>query len=554
MPEEQNGIDLNLSLFKKLNLELVMLFIFMGVMLYFISVFSGAKLIHDSPYQYVAGDMFFLLSGADWITDSGDVTKYPSYLSDGANDQFPGLLPLFPMATAFLSDFTGIEKYDILFHLNIFFTVMTLLAVYLLLRKINKNMAILALPIMLLMFKWPFNYNLTWGMQMANMNFFFVITALIVFSLLNLPIMFLFFGILNAGSFFSHMRELLTLGLGISIYFLFSALKRNFDWMRLKKTFYSCIVSGIIVSYYLPILWQLVKANTSGGFILKYCPAMTHLPHFVVLKDMGVFQWFFILGVGIALLTIIFKKNVKQEYLLVSAFGFACIFTSYVCIIGNKTSHIRNFLPFFAAFFIGILLLNLCSILRRFRKILICAAFMTFIILMISNHFPKEIPEYAVSNPATWDSFRWIQANTEEDASILALYGDNFYQYTLFFSMKRRIHEVNTNEYINRIKEGIISPILPAHRRFLGKKLVREGNKLKDITYGSLVNVSMCDYDYIYTNKISRIKPIQDYTSMVINNLIREANFSIVYTNELTVVLKNNNVNGTCFKEKRFNR
>lgn len=549
MTEEKENIEFDFKFLKKINIEILILIIFAGAMLVMLSIFSDDRLVHNSPYQYVAGDMFFLLSGADWISDSGDVTRYPSYLADGADNQFPGLLPLFPMAVATLSDFTKIEKYDILFHLNIFFTVMMILGIYLLLRKINNYIAILGLPVLLIIFRWPFNYNITWGMQATNMCFFFIITAAIVFIFMNLPWIFVIFGILNAGSFFSHMRELLTLGIGLGLYFLLT-IRNKFDWIRFKGMFFSFIVSGGIISYYLPILWQLVRANGGQSFLLTYCPAGTHLSHFVLLKDIGFFEWLFFLGLILVVVTIIIKKDIKKEYLWMSAFGFACIFTSFFCVIGNKTSHMRNFLPFFAAFFIAILLTNIFSILPKMKKFLVYGMFILFLILIITNYFPKEVPEYAVSNPFTWNSFKWIQDNTKDGVNVLTLYGDNFYQYTLFFSMKRRVHEVDRNEYIKKIQEKILTPILPAHPRFLGKKLIREGNELRDTSYWDLINVSICDYDYIYSNKISRIGPIQEYTQLMIDTLIKEANFGIAYNNELVVILKNNNVNGTCFKER----
>lgn len=550
MPDIENN-KISFAFIKKINLEILFLLIFVGAMLFMTSVFDGGKLVHDSPYQYVAGDMFFLLSGADWIADSEDVTKYPAYLAGGADNQFPGLPPLFPIVTAAISDLSGIANYDVLFHLNILFNVLIIGGVYLALRKINVPLAILGIPVSLLIFKWPFNYSITWGMQMANMNFFFIIVAIVIFIFLDMPGIFLIFGVLNAGSFFSHMRELITFGLGLGLYFLFTLVKRNFDWIRLKKTLYSFIVSGIIVSYYLPILRNMVKMNTGGqGSIISYCPAMTHVPHFVILNDIGLFKWLFILGICIAVIMCIIKKKITLEYLVILTFGFACIFTSYFCIVGNKTSHMRNFLPFYAALFIPLVLLFNPALFHSYKKIIAFFGSILLLLLVVTSHFPEKIGEYAVSNPLTWQSFDWIKSNTEPNATVLTLYGDNFYQYTLFFSMKRTIYETDRDAYIKSIQANTISPTLLTYKRYLGKKLVRDGNSLVDAGYG-LANVSVCNVDYVYSNKVSQIAPIQEYTTNLLNILINEANFSKIYDNQLAVLLKNNDVGGSCFKERK---
>lgn len=71
-----------------------------------------------------------------------------------------------------------------------------------------------------------------------------------------------------------------------------------------------------------------------------------------------------------------------------------------------------------------------------------------------------------------------------------------------------------------------------------------------DPNWETPVEESLCSYKYIYSDKYSEDKIVGQYTVALLNTLIKEANFEVIYDNQLVAILRNKNTGGTCFTDK----
>lgn len=568
--EEELSIKMP-NLLKKLSPEHIFLIIFAASLLVFISVYEGGHIIHGSPYQLVAGDAFTFNVFSELPLDVNNYSLLPPYLAAGIADAANFFPPTPGIIVAELSLLSGAQTYDVLLHFNILLIILMAMGVYLALRLVNKNLAILGIVLVLISWKYPFSYVINWGAHLSVVNLFFGIGTLLAFLFLKERFMFVVFGIINASAFIAHGREFLTFNIAVALIFLFKLLLNKFDfkkidWPLLKNYLLSIIVTTVLLFRYLPVLRQFGGANlgqqTQGEFF-KYCPLDASSYHYVSFQTTGIFKWIIIIGMVFAVYLVL--KKIKMETLLsyIIMFSLTYVLSSYFCIIGNKTTQIRHFYPVFLIPLLAIGAYNLIMLFKNQigeKHVTTVSIFVAiiFIILAFVQHFPQQSPEYASSNPYTWDGIKWIGANTPENAKILVLYGDNFGQESMFWSLKRTWEKIIDEKYLQKVQEGRITPVYDISIKILGNHLKR--NSLFNLTLnrytapdGSDLKVSeksLCGFDYIFCNKGSQNQIIHAYTITLLNELINEGKFVPVYQNDLMIILKNTDVNGKCFKEK----
>jgi len=541
----------------KITLEHVFLLVLFIVLLQFSAGFNNAEFDHKSPYKLVAGDMFWVTQMAEGVKETGQIKKIPAYSMGGFEDAAFSRPPFAYMYFVFLADFMGSEVYDTMIHFNLIFNILTILGLYLFLRKINKQLAMLSIPLTLMIFHFPFNTNFTWGLQMTNANMFFVAVLLLLFSYLMMDWMWLVFGIISAGAFYAHGRELLYMLVGVALYLAYLIYTRKFDINLFKKLVYSGITGFILILPWVPLMYFIVAGGESS--LLWKTLSFDHLNNVVYFSHFGLLSWIMIAGIILSIVYLFFgRKEVTYKYALPIFFGFAFLFVSFSnYVLGYRSaSQIRHFLPYTSVIFLGLPLYFLLSALYRNFKIpgktrnfCTVALAIVFIGFIYMNYFPNASPEYAVSNPTTWESFEWIRENTPEDSTIAVLYGDNFYQYSLFLLTKRQTSIVDQQKFIEHVpkknlaSEFFMRPVVMMSA-YVPKGLSFEARTFPDGTW------SVCDFDYVYMNKISQYKEVTEYNQNLIKALQEESEFTQEYENQLAVLLKNNG--GECFEARTY--
>ncbi|HME86812.1 MAG TPA: hypothetical protein VKE88_00155 [Candidatus Nanoarchaeia archaeon] len=532
--------------------EIIYAFLFLIVLFSFLNSYGGNTFVHESPYQFLAGDMFWLTSESEGIKSTNDVLNRPFFLSAGRTDIYNAFPLGLPTATAEVSFFTGHETFDSLFHLNFFFIIMSMVFVYFLLRKISIPVAMFGTPLALLFLKWPFSYPVNFGAQMSTMNMFTVFGSAVAFLYLKERWMFIVLGLLNGIGFYAHGRESLMFNLIVVLFFGYQILKKQFDLDVFKKYCMSVGVTIISMWPILPIYLKTLDVHEIDFSFLQFCPASPASSHPIFFSHFGILQWLIFAGIGLSAVTA-FTKKLDFEKSFVFLLGFGFLFNSYFCVLGNKTTQIRHFFPLTLALFFGYALYVLYSQIPESKSkgsllLIIAGVVLVFVYL---NYNPGSIAEYPVSNPYTWDAIQWSQNNIPYNNTLLFMYGDNHYQYTLFFLSKKIHSSIEQKDYYATIQSKKITPYFPVIDGSLGYLFVR--TSFFDVRYDGILfmkNISLCDYDYVLYNKQSQNQLVQQYTNAVGSLLVTESGFTPAYQNDLVVILKNNG--GACFAERTF--
>src|SRR3989344_5410508 len=124
----------------KLNLELILLLIFIPVFLH-ISIANSwdNKLSHPFPYSYMASDAFFHEASAQYMKETGRIKYSAPYIYGGHEnvyEQHPVFL--FELSSTF-SIMSGLEVYDSILLISVFAALMMILISYAIIRQANQN-------------------------------------------------------------------------------------------------------------------------------------------------------------------------------------------------------------------------------------------------------------------------------------------------------------------------------------------------------------------------------------------------------------------------------
>ena len=232
------------------------------------------------------------------------------------------------------------------------------------------------------------------------------------------------------------------------------------------------------------------------------------------------------------------------------------VFTSNFCLLGNKTSQIRHFYPLTLAFFLGLfiwIIISKIPIPKNARNVFILLISIALMIFLLINFFPDPVPEYAVSNPFTHQAFNWVRDNLNGTDRIFYMYGDNHYQWSLFF-LPMKIHDlVDQKEFIQKVQQNDLTSEFKVRKGSLGFYFKRTSFfNLEFYGIDFFENNTICDYEYIYLNHVTRYPPVNKYVQELVNIAVNELKFKEIYKNQLVTILKNPNVGGVCFEARQF--
>ncbi|MBN1645267.1 hypothetical protein JW851_04515 [Candidatus Woesearchaeota archaeon] len=564
---------------KKIKIEFIFLIIFLIIMLKFMSFFNAGLLEHDAPFNYNAGDMFTCSVYAEMAKLESDISHLPFYLSQGT----PGVITTFSMISGIiagqLSLFTGLETHEFIMHSTLLFIVLSTLMVFYFLKKIDLRLAILSLPLSLLVFKWPFQYTITWGMCLSPATMLFAVVGLFCILHLNKRYMFIFLGIMNGAGFLAHARETLMFNTGVALYFLvrflkekilqkiiknpkgiITLLKENVTLIALRNYILSIPIMLLMMFHYIPILFMFlyIKSAAHGyaqvnSILIQYMPPW--LPHHVYLWQFGFFKYLLIIGIIIGLGFLIFKKIRTIDIIISVSFMFA--FNGLFSVLGNKTTQIGHLFPILLMPITGLTLFIIYLFLKKIIKIKLAPVFI-FSVLFLATliptymyHAPTPLGGYAFADPYTWEAFKWVRDNVDDDEKILVLYGDRYNQETVFYMMLKNQFRTYIDYYVKKASEGVLTSTMQVRGFILAETFFKENGTYveKERKFVSMMH-SLCNYEYLYTDKVSRSPPIQKYTLKLLEKLINENNFVPVFQNNLVVILKNNNLGGDCFEDE----
>ncbi len=565
---------LNLNFLKKSKIDIVLLILFFIVLLKFMSAFDGGYLIHrDGPYNFAAGDMFTFAAFADIARYQEDMTKQPPYMAAGQTDAVNFFSMIGAIINAQLSGFLDADTYNFVIHLNLLFMVFSILIIFYFVRKIDIKIALFGLPLSLLVFKWSFQYAITWGMHGSTINMLFIVASLLCLYHLDKKYVFILLGILNGAGVLAHAREFLMFNLGVALYFLIRLIKENIivdllkkpsDFIKyftenktaisLKNYIFSIPVTMLMMFRILPVLGPFLGGSNamSSAPIVIYDPPKSF--HHVFFYQFGFYQYLIIIGALLAIYLIFTEKSRKMDIIL--SFCIMFLLSGFFSILNNKTSQIRHLFPILLMPLVGLLVYFVYSQLKKTIKVnsdfILAGLFLVILIPTATYHSPGGVSEYAFSDPYTWEGMSWITQNVKDSENVLILYGDRHTQPNMFALTRKPHYFTLRDPYLEKVSRGVLSSSVLTEGDFphfyarqpkfneLQIILPRVEQKIK----------SMCSYEYVYSDKVSSSRKVEAYTQQILMKLINDNKFTVAFQNDLAVILKNSDVRQKCFDDE----
>ena len=524
---------------------------------HFSSLFSN-KLTHDFPQGYLSTDSFYKYDRAHYLIESGNFKNTEWYTVDGREDLFQDDSPFAYFLTAIYSLNSGIPDYDSYQFIGIIIKIISVFVMYLFIRKLNEKAAILSLGLSpFIFFKNNFiSFHYGWIPITVAAS----IMVFLFWVLLNRELIFnwLLLGLSIAAAMLSHLSEFIYAALIMAVFLIYTIIKNKFNQTIIKKYLLSVSVALLFAFYFIPSTFiNLFAVSSTGGIIGSTVESEPTFP-ITVLTDFGIFLPILLLGLFIFIYYCI-KENEKFEYIIPISL---ITFISFLPLLkfSDRFYQIRFFWPVFFMIFFGFgtyFLLNLfIKKLKKYKSVIITIMTLIMIVLSIKLYYTPTSPNSLIVNKDMWDGMQWIQNNVPKESSTLIVYGDSYSQYGVYLMFGRLIHEINDDDYINKLNKGIIvneyviREFIHGYDYFVRKGLfsfepVKLGKPEWEQTRG-WENTDLCSFDYYVIDKLSRYKEVIDYNLKIRQTLLNSGHFEEVFSNGWYIILKNEKPEEDC--------
>ena len=553
-------------------LEYGMLFIVLGILLWI-----GPGRIWDHridqgyPYAYNAADAFQHQSRAAGIAIIGDYKYEPVHHFAGAPPEFPGYYPpLFPQLGALLIVTSGLKSFISVPGLLFFSTIISAALMYLLIRRFNPTVALLALPLFPFVFlNQAISNAYTWGHwpQMTGQVFL----IFVAWILSQLPFekweILLLCGL--SGTVLMYTGHAVMAALFMMVFIITYVLKNGLRFDFLARL--ALIALGVIIIsfqyliYFLNIwaplqlrLTSLITEWRSGGGVFT-------LGGFLTLK------WMVLTGVVVGALLLIQQARKKDSGkwvpILFSLTMLALGYANYIG-FGKRAFFIRSFWPFYLSLFLGLAIYTLGKILlprvNLKWKTSFAIVVSTTLLLIVLLVMPSIATGSGLMNPPLWDGLMWLQQATPEDARILFWYGDGFVGDNTW-NIWRYHQYVQTEDYIAALQNlsvrrhyytSIVSDSFPYF--VIPIDLHKKNPLFWGWTWNNTYDFRMrayrdiCEMDYFVFAKGSRQPVLAQYGLYIASKLLEKDWITEAFQNEYILILRNGQPGDTCIEDHKI--
>lgn len=550
----------------KTNTEAIFLVIvFFMLLLCGIATLWDYRISHDFPFGYLASDNFLHLSLAQYIKGGGNFKNAPSYVSMGYEDVVGAYPPLLHHLSAIFSYVSGIEVYDTIFLLVVFFSSIGAIINYLIIRGFNKHIAILSLPLSVLMFSKNFYLAFIFGQWGALIGAFFLIASLWALSKIFLSRGYILLGILLTGAAIGHSSEFMMVIAFIIVFFLLKFILKSLNRVEIKNMIFGGVLGFILPIYYLIILkytWAHTESIKFTTELFVFGPGKE-----ILLKHFDILIIFILIGVILSSLCL-FKSFGKKKinFALLMGLYFLLLGFSYLIGSGRRATQIRALWPIYLSVFFGLTLYHLVKLIKKWKIGYSIITGILFLILFcnIANiagfipYFPyvKRYTSQGLMDNYHWNALKWIEKNSQEDSKIYFFYGDIYNQKSILYATHRDSYLVQTKDFVKSLQNKEIKRYyytifssdtgthLPYRTSLFSFDFHNWTEKGK--------NRDICDFDYYVFDRVSREPVLIRYNMLIADELIENEFIEPVYSNDLVAILKNNKKGEDCIVEQTF--
>ena len=555
----------------KVDLEKIILILFFAIFIFIgPGVLFDHKIQHDFPYAYGASDAFQHQIRAEAIKDAGHFRYETSYIVKGFEDVVGIYPPVLYHLAVIISYTTGTEVYDAIYFTVVFLAIISSFVMYFVIRKFNKTVALLSLPLTMLIFSFPVSMGFLWGHWPSILSQSFLILFFWSVMRMNIKRGYILVALSLSATALTHTSETIFAFIFLALFFAIKLIIKKLDKDDIKNMILSLIIFFIISVYYLIIFMNTWAKSDSYSFAVQ--PVWEGNPGF------------YIAGFGLLLIPVIvgiifsFLRLKDMHVALISA--FAMLIGGFLNYVGfsYRAFQIRFFWPIYLSVFVGFGTYTLLKfIVKKWNFVYTSALFIIIIVFLggvIKLPILKQtevqvipsIPHFnmatspGIMDPFHWESLNWISDNTETNATIYFFYGDIYNQDALLRNSKRIHYQVVPGDFIKSLQE-----------RKIKKEYITEfpGDDGQTFTYRtsffkfinhlattssefSSIPRNICNFDYYVFDKASRQQVLAQYNLIIANDLIKNDFINPVFENQLVVILKNNNPGDDCIEERSF--
>jgi hypothetical protein len=540
------------------------IFLFAGV-----GVLFDHKIEHPFPWGYMASDAFQHQVRAESIKTMGNYKYEAPYIAGGYTDVVGFYPPLLYYNSILLSNAAKIEVFDGIYLLVFLSSALSALIFYLIIKRYNKYVAILSLPLTTLVFYKASFVGFTWGTWPAIFVQPFLLALLWACMRFETEKMWILLGLMSSAIMLIHPPEVIFGALYVLLFFIATAIEnRKTAVSNLKKLAYASIIAIILTSYFLIIFrktWAIVFPYKFE--ILKTYPGGTPFP---VIQDFGLWLILIIIGIILTIILLIKKIQTAKTAPLFTEYAAATIGIFMIIVgFGNyygfsyRAFQIRIFWPIFLSVFFGI---TLYFIIKKTLKHPIAFYITATLLLLITSSIipidkvpqTKIVPSPGIMNPYHWDSLQWMKKNLPENSKVL-FFNNGLYKQDALLRNIQRNHvltkdnqntlliknettEINKNIKITKVGDccGALYPYRKNLFDFGYHYLESGGNENR--TY--LGNI--CEFNYFVVDQISGDPTLTDVNNVIKQTLLKNKNIEEIYNNQVVSILSNKKAGGNC--------
>lgn len=537
---------------------------------YLISIFSilllignanlwDHKLAHDFPYGYLASDAFQHQVRAEAIKDAGNFRYEANYISRSFENAVGRYPPLIYHLAVIFSYLTGLEVYDTIYFIVFFLASISAMIMYLVIKGVNKSVALLALPLSILIFIGPNYIGFTWGHWPSIVAQVFLIALFWSIYRIEVEKSFLLIGIFLGSIIMAHTSELVFAIFFIFIFLVISIIFNKIYTKDIKSLILGGILALIATFYYLIIFRYSWFIAQPYSFNIK--PVWEGNPGFYLI-DFQILLIFILIGLLLSFTRI---KNTHIAFLA----GISMLIIGYGNYFGfdARAFQLRFLWPIYLSVFFGF---GIYSILKSFIKklnliysILFGGVFLIVFLGLINITFiPKyqKLTTQGIMDSFHWKALQWLSEKTPEKARIYFFYGDIYDQDALLRNSKRVHFLIDPSDFVDKINNRKISrqyvTELPGdggggivYRKSLFSFGDYDRETKPEYFFGER---NICQFDYYVFDKITKQQALAQYNLIIANELLKKDFIEKVFENQVVVILKNNKIGEDCIEERSF--
>lgn len=445
-----------------LNSEYLFLAVFVAV---FLATGLGVyeqKLSHPYPVGYFASDAFFHQSEATWMKEQGTIKYALPNIEGGRKDVYDSHPPFVFETVGTLSYASGLQVYDTIYLFVIVMLLLLGLLVYIIIRRFNKNVAVLSLPLTLLVYTPPFSQAIFFGQWLFIAGALFMVACFWAISRLEEKHAFALLAIFMAATALAHQPELLFAGMFLAIYLAAKWIKTR----HALKEFVPVIVSGLtafaLSAYSLNIFrltWLMTYIEDAKLGLTKGTGVAEKGFSDVTLQSLGMglqisimtqIGLLIIAGLILSLLLIFGKKKTDKTYThmwpaWIALFIFGISYLTFLGLAKRAFAH-RWLWHFYFAFFFGLALYyGLKFVVRKWSITYSTAAAVVLLILLAMPSYGKT--QGSLMDQNNWEAMKWAAGNLPANASVHVFDLGRLQQSSALYNMRRVSYIIHRNAY-----------------------------------------------------------------------------------------------------------